>query len=100
MRTGGCHMKYTKEQRLDIGRRIYDGELTRYEAAEEYEISDETARNYMRQYLDANRLPPKRGTQSNCGLAKRKSKPMPTGLEDLQSMTKEELIDALVILCT
>ena len=24
-------MKYTKEQRLDIGRRLYDGELTRYE---------------------------------------------------------------------
>ena len=41
-------MKCTKEQRLDIGRRIYDGELTRYEAAEGYEISDETARNYMR----------------------------------------------------
>ena len=90
-------MKYTKEQRLDIGRRIYDGELTRYEAAEEYEISDETARNYMRQYRDANRLPPKRGTQSNCGLAKMKSKPTPVGLEDLQSMTKEELIDALVM---
>ena len=31
-------MKYTKEQRLVIGRRIYDGELTRYEAAEEYKI--------------------------------------------------------------
>ena len=90
-------MKYAKEQRLDIGRRIYDGELTRYEAAEEYDISDETARNYMRQYRNANQLPPKRGRQSNCGLAKMKSKPMPTGLEDFQSMTKEELIDALVM---
>jgi len=90
-------MKYTKEQRLDIGRRIYDGELTRYEAAEEYEISDETARNYMRQYRNANRLPPKRGTKSNCGLANIKFKPTPAGLEDLQSMTKEELIDALVM---
>ena len=90
-------MKYTKEQRLDIGRRIYDGELTRYEAAEEYEISDETARNYMRQYRNANRLPPKRGTKSNCGLANMKFKPTPAGLEDLQSMTKEELIDALVM---
>ena len=29
-------MKYTKEQRLDIGRRIYDGEITKFEAAEEY----------------------------------------------------------------
>ncbi len=62
-------MKYTKEQRLDIGRRIYDGEPTRYEVAEEYEISGETARNYMRQYRDANRFPPKRGTKRNCGLA-------------------------------
>ncbi len=26
-------MKYTPEERLDIGRRIYDGELSRYEAA-------------------------------------------------------------------
>ena len=31
-------MKYTKEQRLDIGHRIYDGEISRYEAAEEYGI--------------------------------------------------------------
>ena len=41
-------MKYTKEQRLDIGRRIYDGELTRYEAAEEYGISEQTARDSQR----------------------------------------------------
>ena len=31
-------MKYTLEQRLDIGRRIYEGELTRFQAAEEYGI--------------------------------------------------------------
>ena len=31
-------MKYTKEQRLDIGRRIYEGEIDRYQAAEEYGI--------------------------------------------------------------
>ena len=29
-------MKYTPEERLDIGRQIYDGELSRYEAAEQY----------------------------------------------------------------
>lgn len=54
-------MKYTKEQRLDIGRRIYDGEISRYEAAEEYVINEQTARNYMRMYRDANQLPPKQG---------------------------------------
>ena len=41
-------MKYTKEERLDIGRKVYDGEISRYEAAELYGISDQTARNYMR----------------------------------------------------
>jgi len=56
-------MKYTKEERLDIGRRIYDGELTRYEAAEEYEINEQTARNYMRLYRDVNQLPPRKGAQ-------------------------------------
>lgn len=50
-------MKYTKEQRLDIGRRIYEGEISRYEAAEEYDINEQTARGYMRMYRDVNQLP-------------------------------------------
>ena len=33
-------MKYTKEEKLNIGRRIYEGELTRYQAAEEYDIGE------------------------------------------------------------
>ena len=90
-------MKYTKEQRLDIGRRIYDGELSKYEAAEEYGVSDQTARDYMRLYRDVNQLPAKRAPRKDYGLAKAKSKPEPAGLEDLQAMTKEELIDALVM---
>ncbi len=90
-------MKYTKEQRLAIGRRIYDGEITKYEAAEEYGISDQTARDYMRQYRDTNQLPPKRGQRSTYGIARGKSRPIPAGMEDLQAMTKEELIDALIM---
>ena len=43
-------MKYTKDQRLDIGRRIYEGELNRFEAAAEYGIGSNTAREYMRLY--------------------------------------------------
>lgn len=89
-------MKYTKEQRLDIGRRIYVGEITRYEAAEEYGICDQTARSYMRQYRDANHLPPKSGKRNNLGIARAKSIPQPAGMEELQAMTKEELIDALI----
>ena len=32
-------MKYKKEQRLDIGRRIYDDEITKYDAAVQYGLT-------------------------------------------------------------
>lgn len=65
-------MKYTKEQRLDIGRRIYDGEISKYDAAEQYDISCETARDYMRLYRNENHLPPKRGYSASDGTPIRK----------------------------
>ena len=40
-------MKYTHEERLEIGRRIYTGEISKYQAAAEYEINYQTARNYI-----------------------------------------------------
>ena len=87
-------MKYTKENRLDIGRRIYEGEITRYQAAEEYGISEQTARNYMRMYRDVNQLPPKRYTRKSIQAPSFKS--APAGLEEFEAMTKEELIQELV----
>lgn len=89
-------MKYTKEQRLNIGRRIYEGEISRYQAAEEYGISDQTAREYMRQYRDIHQLPPKRGKSISYGIARSTLPTVLSGLEDYTSMTKEELIDALI----
>ena len=92
-------MKYTKEQRLDIGRRIYDGEFTFATAAEEFEINAYTARDYMRLYRDTNGLPSKR--ISSEGLKSPSSTPStssvtPENLEQYQEMTKEELIKALI----
>ena len=86
-------MKYTKEERMDIGRRIYDGEISRYEAAEQYGINDQTARSYMRMYRDTNKLPPKRGRSS---IATPSFQKTPVGMEELESMTKEQLIQELV----
>ncbi len=86
-------MKYTKEDRLDIGRRIYDGEITRYEAADIYDIGVQTARNYMRIYRDTNHLPPKSHRKDGPIKVSKKS---PAGMEELESMTKEELIHELV----
>ena len=88
-------MKYTKEQRLDIGRRIYEGELSRYEAGEKFNISDQTARDYMRLYRDVNGLPPKSSGRSHTITAK-SAQTVPSGLEDLEAMSKEELIKEIV----
>lgn len=89
-------MKYTREQRLDIGHRIYDGEITKYEAAEQYDISYQTAREYMRLYRDVNHLPPKRRSSVVNGTSIRKTLPEPKNLETYEAMSKDELIQELV----
>ena len=92
-------MKYTKEQRLDIGRRIYDGEIDQYQAVVEYDISDCTARNYMRLYRKTNHLPCKSRTsrKNNMNATSISSTPgKHASLQDYQDMTKEELIQALI----
>ena len=88
-------MKYTKEQRLDIGRQIYDGELSRYEAAEKYNINDQTARDYMRLYRDVNHLPPKKAGRS-LQIGAKSTQTAPTSIADLETMSKEELIEEII----
>lgn len=43
-------MKYTKEERLEIGREIYEKELNKESAAVKYNINVYTARDYLRYY--------------------------------------------------
>ena len=87
-------MKYTQEERLDIGRRIYEGEMTRYQAAEVYGISDQTARDYMRLYRDVNQLPAKRGKKATVKVPSFQN--APANIDELESMSKEQLIQELV----
>ncbi len=51
-------MRYTKEERDEIGRQIYTHEISIGEAAEKYHRNWYTIRDYMRQYRDENGLPP------------------------------------------
>ena len=88
-------MKYSKEERLNIGRRIYDGELTKYEAAERYGISINSARDYMRLYRDANHLPP-RNVNSRCKTAGTPKYTKLQNWEDYKAMSKDQLILKLV----
>jgi transposase-like protein len=89
-------MKYTKEQRLDIGRRIYDGEISKYEAAEQYDISYQTARDYMRLYRNENHLPPKCRHPSANDRPIQKAVNEPNNLEAYEAMSKDDLIQELV----
>lgn len=89
-------MKYTKEERLEIGRQVYEGQLTRYQAAEKYGISDQTARDYMRLYRDTNALPPKKARHSIDDITTNFVRSAPSGLDDLKSMSKDELIMEII----
>ena len=83
-----------KRRTLGHRRRIYDGELNRYQAAEIYDISEQTAWDYMRLYRDAEQLPPKRATKNTIKTPSFQTSP--AGMEELESMTKEQLIQELV----
>ena len=70
--------KYSQSERLEIGRRIFEGELSRYEAAVRYGISDYTARDYFRMYKAAQK------------------EAMPDAPEsDYRGMSRDELIEEL-----
>ena len=57
-------MKYTIEEKLEIGKEIYTGNLKIHEAAIKYDIGTTTARECMRMYRDANNLPSRNETDN------------------------------------
>ena len=88
-------MNHTEKEKLEIGRRIYCGDISAEEAAKEYDIHPGTAKKYAVKYRDANGLParkkgppkkrPYRGSQE------------PATREELESMTREELIREVLL---
>ena len=89
-------MSYTREQRLNIGKQIYNNEISKSDAAIKYSISEDTARNYMRLYRDVNGLPPKNRIQKDENTIKINVHSSEPDLSEYKSMTKEELIKELV----
>lgn len=90
-------MKYTKEQRLDIGKRIYDGELSLKQAGGEYGISYSAAQHYLKLYRDENQLPvkPLKPSDGKGRVINLKSCE-PRTIEDYKEMSKDELIEELI----
>ena len=85
-------MKYTKEQSLNIGRLIYTGEISKHEAMDKYDIKRSTAELYVTEYKRANGIPVKNHLSSSPRKAV-----VDADLEMYQSMSKEELIQELIL---
>ena len=90
-------MKYTKEQRLDIAKRVYDGELTVEEAAVKYELNPSSVKGYLRLYRAETGLPPRTHKKKTGNVTQPPRDPKDSSLKEYESMSKEELIDALVM---
>ena len=86
-------MKYSKEQRLLIGREIYTHQISLNHAAEKYGINRYTARDYMREYRDTNNLEPMSDTSEEFKIIQNKRK---TNFSDLESLSKNQLINEVI----
>jgi len=87
---------YTREERPDTGKQIYNNEMSKSGAAIKYKISEGTARDYMRLYRDVNGLPPENRIQKEENTVRISVRSSEPDLSDYESMTKEELIKELV----
>lgn len=90
-------MKYTREQRLDIAKHVYDGELTIAEAAVKYDLNPSSVKGYLRVYRAETGLPPRIRRKKSENVTQPVENPKDSSLKEYESMSKEELIDALVM---
>ena len=86
-------MKYTKEERIEIGRKIYEAKISSLSASFEFGISEESARRYRLMY------------EESAGIVHttrkiHESSPLNPKVNDFateyESMSKEELIKELM----
>ena len=90
-------MKYTREQRLDIARHVYDGELTVEEAAVKYGLNPSSVKGYLRLYRAETGRPPRTRRKKTGNVTQPIDGLKDSSLKEYESMSKEELIDALVM---
>jgi transposase len=90
-------MKYNNEQQLEIGRQIYDGEITPRQAEDKYGISHCSTTTYRQKYEKEFGLPPRNRIKAcKNGSTAILASCEPRAIEDYESMSKNELIDELV----
>ena len=83
--------EYSADEQMAIGKEIRDGLLTIPAVAEKYGVDYYAARRWYRRYAKDSGLGPKRRGYS--GLEARTA---PAGIEELESMTRDQLIDEVI----
>ena len=84
-------MKFTKDEQLDIGRRMYNKEISYRDVMEQYNISESCAHKYMTDYKKSQGIALKPHSTSTSSIQL-----TPLDMESYMSMSKEELINELI----
>lgn len=87
-------MKYSVNERLVIGGRIYNGEISYKKAMEIYGLDESTVRTYERMYRETNNLPKKSYGLNHIEILKETDGP---SYEEILAMTEKEKTDALIL---
>ncbi len=82
---------------MDIARLVYDRELTVEEAAVKYDLNPSSVKGYLRLYRAETGLPPRTRTKRTGNPSQHLEKQKDPSLKEYEAMSKEELIDALVV---
>lgn len=92
-------MKYTKEERLEVDRKIYESGLSNLKVGEVFGICEESARRYRISYEES------QGIEHNSGKSQKQvihpdalitPREAANDFDDYASMTKEQLIEELM----
>lgn len=79
-------MYHTPKERMDIGRRVFAHELSKEDAAREYEVSVQSIVNYVKDYMKESRIPVVPEAADTIGIQ----------TPNYSEMTKDQLINELM----
>lgn len=88
-------MKYTKDERIDIGRQVVTRELTRQEAMAKYDIGSTCMDKYIRLYKESAGIPTKQPVLSSKHSMLSNSSTS-DDIDAYMKMSKEELINEII----
>ena len=89
-------MKYSQEERIDIGRQVFTHEISRDAALKKYGIASTSLDRYIRLYKIENGIPTETRADEYPKTGFVRTNDQTIDIEAYKAMTKEELINELI----